>query len=748
MDATQVSGEASSRFAFPGGKSGTAVPSRARAPLAAALCSVLALVTAQAASAVTVTYTSIETIPVPPASNYAGTGGGDGWDVSLSPTEVFNVFHHSGGLFVACHKQSDASACYPTRTITDDNGVGFSSASHSGTYLAQANGKLWVYATRYDGTAGIVCVDTTTAAVDTNPFCGFVALTAVGDGGITSVPMKVGNHLYAFNYVNGTPTGDRDKLLCFDTSTEAACAGQPFTVDIGAGSVNVGTYPVPATAVIGDQIIIPIYTDSIERIACWDDSLQGECAGSFPLAPGIGYANNYGSPFPMLDSSGGVTGFCLPTFSNECFTMAGASTPTPANMTTAIGATGQWNGPAVTLGPRVYLATGNSDTVRCYDYSTSASCANFPRGTPGAGFIYTINADPQRPTCLWVNADYGASQIQNLDAFSGGACGQGAIRVLSAQLIVPQEKCSPSAYKKLEIIEPVRADYTDGTVGFANSNGNAIPGIPDQPIDGAGAVDLTGLGLEAIASPQFLITLNTTSDIPTQVVVKLTWDATFDPDCVGDDTETEPVCGNEQVEQPEECDDGNNESGDGCSADCIIEVEGTCEAPPQICPPSDLSKAIYCVAGVPCRGTNGADVICGSSGDDRIYASGGDDVICAGSGNDLVQAGQGNDRVDGSLDCLGGGGVAPDDDQIRGHGGDDVLRGGIGNDRMSSGTGDDRVYGEDGDDRLQNSGGSSGADLLIGGPGDDTARGGRGPKDTCEAEHARGGEFDCPGDYR
>ena len=529
------------------------------------------------------TYTSVETIPVPPASNYAGAGGGDGWDVSLSSTQVFNVFHHNGVLNVACHQQSDASACYPVRTITD--GVnGFSSSSHSGTYFDQASGKLWVYATRYDGTAGVVCVDTTVADVNPNPFCGFVALTAVGEGGITSVPMQVGNHLYAFNYVSGTPSGDQDKLLCFDTSTAAACAGQPFAVNIGVGSVSVGSFPVPAAAVIGDQIIIPIYTGGTEYLACWDDSLQADCAGAWPVAPGIGYANNYGSPFPLLDASGGVLGFCLPTFANECFTLAGASTPTPANMTTAIGPTTQWNGPAVTLGPRIYLASGYSDTVRCYDYSTLAGCANFPHGTPGASFLYTANDDPQRPACLWINSDNGGSQIQNFDAFTGGACGQGAIRVLSSQLIVPQEKCKPVAYRKLEILQPVRADYTDGTVAFADSSGNPIASIPAIPIDASGAVDLTGIGLEAFDSPQFLITINSPSGTPTEVVVRLTWDATYDPECIGDDTTTDPVCGDDAVNQSSETCDGTDD--DACPGLCIAAGnanECTCGTAPGTC---------------------------------------------------------------------------------------------------------------------------------------------------------------------
>ncbi len=33
-----------------------------------------------------------------------------------------------------------------------------------------------------------------------------------------------------------------------------------------------------------------------------------------------------------------------------------------------------------------------------------------------------------------------------------------------------------------------------------------------------------------------------------------------------------PMCGNGVVEPPEECDDGGNEDGDGCSSECLIEI--------------------------------------------------------------------------------------------------------------------------------------------------------------------------------
>src|SRR4051794_1269186 len=40
-----------------------------------------------------VTYSATVTIPVPPASTYAGSAGGDGWSVALSSDSIYTVFH-------------------------------------------------------------------------------------------------------------------------------------------------------------------------------------------------------------------------------------------------------------------------------------------------------------------------------------------------------------------------------------------------------------------------------------------------------------------------------------------------------------------------------------------------------------------------------------------------------------------------------------------------------------------------------
>jgi hypothetical protein len=216
-----------------------------------------------ASAAGTVTYSATQTIPVPPASTYTGSGGGDGWAVALSAGAVYNVFHHSSSLIVACHQQSDASACWSPETITDANGHQFATSSHPGMWLDQSTGKLYVFATRDDSTAGVVCIDTTQAATNSDPFCGFIALTVVGDApdnsGISglSEPALIGTKWYAFNYVSGVPaSGDQNALLCFDVSTKSACAAQPFAVSFGSGNISAGAFPEPQMAAIGVRIIV------------------------------------------------------------------------------------------------------------------------------------------------------------------------------------------------------------------------------------------------------------------------------------------------------------------------------------------------------------------------------------------------------------------------------------------------------------------------------------------------------------
>ena len=519
----------------------------------AAACCLAMLVLAQAASATT--YTATQTIPVPPSSTFPGaSGGGDGWAVALSNTQVFNVFHHQGYLGVECHNQADGSTCWPDDPtyITDGSGDNFATSGQPGMYLDQAHGKLYVYATRSsDDTAGVVCVDVSNPTADPT-FCGFTALSAVGAGyvsgnGAISDPMQVGTKLYAFNYFpSAGVAGTQNQLLCFDTTTDAACAGQPFTVNVGlaAGTTAaVGNFPAPATAAIDGRLLIPMEdTDGNRTLACWDPSTGADCAGEWPISLNSTdyYPGGNGAPVPMLDSTGDEIGLCLPSASAPCFDFTGASVTTPAGLPAALsgGESTGWNGPGVVIGPRVYIPQWSYD-VACFDFSTGASCAGFPKYFNGLDLLYTVNLDPQRPTCIWVNSDNGADQIQNFDAFGGNGCGQGAIRVLASQFVVPNSACFPASYQSLQITDPPASDYdTSGSpngsnIQFEDTDGNPIAGVGTQYLDATGSVGLTGLDLNGpLGLPQFLISIVNPLAPITSITVELTWTATYNPSCV------------------------------------------------------------------------------------------------------------------------------------------------------------------------------------------------------------------------
>lgn len=490
------------------------------------------------AGSATVTYSATLTVPAPPASNFAGAnGGGDGWAVALSSTQVFNVFHHSGSLTVNCHNQSDASACWTgPKTITDGSGNNFSTSIGPGLFLAQDTGALYVTVVRTsDATAGVACIDTTQPVTATAAalFCGFTPLSAVGQGSTDgsanglSAPVQVGSKWYFYNEVFGTPTGDGDTLLCFDLNTKAACAGQPFAVDRGGVDFNGFTYSYPIGAA-GTDIFLQI-PGSSQMLACFDTATNATCSGAWPVTATVGD----GAPFPLMDGAGQVLGICVPVATDPCFNLSGASVATPPGMDTAIGATIQYNGPSVSIGPRVYVPNAGTTSVDCYDYNLQAACANFPKQFSNLGLLYTVNPDPQRPTCLWVNADNGSAQIQNFDAFTGGACGTGAIRVLASSIVVPTQVCIPATYQSMQVLSPAPGTYSPGTIDFEDASGNAIPGVATHTLDGTGTTDLTDLHLSTQnALPQFLITLaNPTSPI-SEVQVKLTWTGTYSTDCV------------------------------------------------------------------------------------------------------------------------------------------------------------------------------------------------------------------------
>src|SRR5581483_2753122 len=251
--------------------------------------------------------------------------------------------------------------------------------------------------------------------------------------------------------------------------------------------------PSPGIAAIASDIIIPTNTSRGTVIACFDTTTNGNCSGSWPVSDSSGDIGNAGAPIPILTSTGTPTGFCLPPGrAIPCYSLAGASVATPPGMadngdtrgalSAQTGSSAIWNGPAVQLGPRIYVPRWGQE-VDCYDYNTQQGCPNFPKifNNPSLNLLYTVNVDPQRPTCLWVNADSG-TQIQDFDAFTGGVCGEGPIRVRADSFIVNSTPCLPGSYTSLQVTEPAPTAYQSGTVSFQDPSGNPIPKASDVPL--------------------------------------------------------------------------------------------------------------------------------------------------------------------------------------------------------------------------------------------------------------------------
>jgi hypothetical protein len=521
---------------------------------------------AASAAGVTATYSSTTAIAAPPSSNFSGAAGGDGWAVGLTSTQVFNVFHHSATLEVACHNQSDAANCWtgaqaPSgfKTITDGSGGDFATSSQPGLWVDQHSAHVFVFATRSaDQTAGVVCIDATASPSVADPFCGFTALSGVGQapiaGGISQVsdPVVAAGNWYAFNYVNGTPTGSEDEMMCFSLTSLTACPGQPFAVGLGLGSggaqIANRSEPEPAIAVSGTEILVPTVLSFTSlplanELGCFNAANLHNCAGNWPQADSFSYpsqtpfGNIGGAAFPMLDAAGTPIGFCIPTTGDPCLSLAGNAVTTPPGMTTAVLANATFDGTAVVIGPRVYVPDGTfsgpPQPVACYDFARNAGCENTPVQLQNLNILYTVNPDPQRPTCLWVNSDSGSFQIQNFDAYTGAACGHGNVRVLASSVVVPDPRCAPTNFLSIQIVAPARSAYGSGSVQFEAADGEPLPGEAVQPLDATGSVDLSNLGLTTKDPlPQFLINLTGAPSNLGQVVVKLTWTAAFSTACL------------------------------------------------------------------------------------------------------------------------------------------------------------------------------------------------------------------------
>jgi len=463
----------------------------------------------------------------PPSTQFASPAGGDGWSLAFTQTQVFNVFHHDGALEVACHEVITGSECWPVRTVTDtgpgDNGGAFVTPAHPSMYLDQSTGKLFTYVVRAsDSTAGVACIDTRAALSTTNPFCGFTALSGVGEAeqdgseSLISNGVVVGGRFLAFNFVNDVQQGSENTLLCFDLALRAACANQPFAVNLGGTQMSVGSWPgANLIQDIGGHILVPVTMDGADGVACFDSQTLATCGGLWPLQPGEPVTNTggNGSPlFPLLSSSGGAEGFCIISSNGTCFSLDGQATTAPPGLASLLAGDASasyldWTGPVLVEGTREYVALGQNDQVDCYDAATDAECANFPLSPPDSTLIYTVNVDPYQGGCLWINSDTGSTQIWNFDAETGGPCQASSFTVNSADVVSGSPSCLPAQFQKLTVVGPADAVGAASRVQVLAPDGSVVETLSPTSV-GSGQFSLGNLSTTSIGGlPQFAISV-------------------------------------------------------------------------------------------------------------------------------------------------------------------------------------------------------------------------------------------------
>lgn len=528
---------------------------RARS-LALVLCATFGVLTVQLstirpASAITsVSLTKDVTVGSPPSGSFAGASSGDGWDVLFYGDSIFNIFHHGSQFLLDCHLQADGTHCntvggispWPKTVSSPAPLSDFTSPAHASGWIDDTTGKLYGWTSRIsDGTGGVLCVDLTTSAE--NPYCGFTALTAAGDNpepNSTAIGGRaiVGTKMIAYDATIA-------KVLCFSTATDAACAGQPFALDVGSIAVYGGGISDTNTVAAGGKVFIHVEDDGSTGgvITCFNPATNAECAGAWPQLvsaayPGVG--SQVGAPFPYLSTTGAVTGVCLPYDTvYPCWNSSGASITTPAAMLSALGSTDLWNDGAV-LGTRAFIATGQSatgrDAVYCYDFATAAGCPNFPIETASTTYLYTVTPDPVRNGCMWINADNsggGGSQIRTFDGFDGSPGCSDRVHVGSS-VVIPDAGCEALGWTNVQVLDPAPSGYASATLSLTDAQGTPVAGGTDLVVDGQGNVDLSTLVIPDTVL--YTATFLSPTFSPTGVIFRFTWDSTNTNTCTANAT--------------------------------------------------------------------------------------------------------------------------------------------------------------------------------------------------------------------
>lgn len=434
---------------------------------------------------------STETSASIPSSTFSASTGGDGWGVAFYDDYIFNVYHHANSTVLECKRKSTGLACATaTKTITTTEGsttVNYMASNRSDLAVDSTAGRLYAITAPTAGTnqykAGILCIDVRS----TPTACGFTPLTtrnAITNYSYITDISKAGNRYF------GIAIAGQPELLCFDSTTSAACASSPISLP-GVTSSYAGR-----TRVIGDKVFVK--TD--QKLFCYKHETLAVCDGSWPQS-----VTHSKTPSNMADSgdydivehnstTGVSDGVCV---YNYCFNFAGVSQSWTNPWSVLTGGQYPIYMRSVTTVGRMYTSLYPTNKVKCFDFATNAACANWFE--QGGGLIYQVTVDPENPACLWFNSDFRA--IRNFDAYTGNTgCAANPVITLQPSQFAPRYACSTSQgidlWGNLKISQLVGGGSASSIkLTVRDPNGNPVAGYSDRTITLNNNLDLSAMNV-------------------------------------------------------------------------------------------------------------------------------------------------------------------------------------------------------------------------------------------------------------
>jgi CshA-type fibril repeat protein len=386
--------------------------------------------------------------------------GGDGYDTEFdSRGYIYNTYHHdyvNGGL--DCRKRSDGSFCsanWPMRLGLD----GFHSNFSSTQYFDEVYKHLWLpVSDRLTGT-GFLCIDVSN--VETPVYCGgskeaawhmVQARVNASEAGVTDITASNGK-VYAWDM-------QAPRVLCYDYLANngfgAPCASMPTFSRLVAGSIRLPVNNIPYTYSTFKLAFGNVYGQLNGVAICFNGATMERCTGWAAFDYVLGTNSSTKIMYVQPNAAGGIAGICT-TADAQCFAENG--TRFAANTTVQAGLTqgwmSYWNGAVEAAGSKLLWTSyfDKPSTTYCYDYATSAPCANWGAATrfiSGVGQmntdawrIYTLKVDPLSNNCMWTNGDLGQGIKQFTISTATPGCNINVSTVSFAQsAIQPRLACS------------------------------------------------------------------------------------------------------------------------------------------------------------------------------------------------------------------------------------------------------------------------------------------------------------------